>query len=234
MSLHHSPKIVTDGLVFCVDPANPKSYSSGSTCKDLTLNNGTGTLTSVALSDDKGFLMSIYNASRVYFTRNFVNNTDKITFIVAVFCPAMNIGDGATFFSSMNVNYGGWLIQYYMQDSNNGYFQFYGCDNDGLNCFDTQYATTIGEVRNKKIIIAGSVNGRVIKLYINGILKATQTLITNYNINNQNLIELGYCSGPMNWTVDKTKVYESLIYNRVLTDNEILQNYNALKGKYKI
>ena len=30
MGVSYSPKIVTDGLTFCIDPANPRSYVSGS------------------------------------------------------------------------------------------------------------------------------------------------------------------------------------------------------------
>jgi hypothetical protein len=39
MGLHHNSKIVTDGLVLCLDAANPKSYpGSGNTWKDLSGN----------------------------------------------------------------------------------------------------------------------------------------------------------------------------------------------------
>ena len=36
MSLHHYPKIVTNGLVLCLDAANPSSYpGTGTTWNDL-------------------------------------------------------------------------------------------------------------------------------------------------------------------------------------------------------
>jgi hypothetical protein len=45
MSFSFSPKIVTDGLIFCYDPANTKSFVSGSTnIYDLTKNNYDGQL----------------------------------------------------------------------------------------------------------------------------------------------------------------------------------------------
>ena len=31
MAFHYSPNIVTDGLILCYDPANTKSFVSGST-----------------------------------------------------------------------------------------------------------------------------------------------------------------------------------------------------------
>ena len=44
MALAHSPKIVTDGLVLCLDAGNPKSYpGSGTTWYDLSGNGNNGT-----------------------------------------------------------------------------------------------------------------------------------------------------------------------------------------------
>jgi hypothetical protein len=28
MAFHHSPKLVTNGLIFCIDSANPKSFNN--------------------------------------------------------------------------------------------------------------------------------------------------------------------------------------------------------------
>ena len=45
MALAHSPKIVTDGLVLCLDAGNPKSYpGSGTTWTDLSGQGNNGTL----------------------------------------------------------------------------------------------------------------------------------------------------------------------------------------------
>jgi hypothetical protein len=45
MALSHSPRIVTDGLVLCLDAANKRSYpGAGTTWIDLTANKNNGTL----------------------------------------------------------------------------------------------------------------------------------------------------------------------------------------------
>lgn len=45
MSFHFSPKIVTNGLILCLDAANTRSYpTTGVNCRDLTGNNNNGTL----------------------------------------------------------------------------------------------------------------------------------------------------------------------------------------------
>jgi hypothetical protein len=46
MSYNNGPKIVSDGLVLCLDAGNNKSYpSSGTSWSDLSGNNNNGTLT---------------------------------------------------------------------------------------------------------------------------------------------------------------------------------------------
>ncbi len=49
MALHHSPKMVTDGLILSLDAANPKSYpGSGTLWKDLSGNGHHATFTTLA------------------------------------------------------------------------------------------------------------------------------------------------------------------------------------------
>ena len=45
MGLHHSPRIVTDGLILCLDAADKNSYpGSGNTWYDLSGNGNDGIL----------------------------------------------------------------------------------------------------------------------------------------------------------------------------------------------
>ena len=60
MALSHSPRIVTDGLVLCLDASDPQSYSgSGNTWSDRSGNGSNGTLTNGPTfdSDNKGSLV---------------------------------------------------------------------------------------------------------------------------------------------------------------------------------
>jgi len=54
MSLSHSPKITTNGLVCCLDANDPKSYSgSGSTCFDRSSSKQNGTLSNITFSNNQ-------------------------------------------------------------------------------------------------------------------------------------------------------------------------------------
>ena len=53
MAVGYNPRIVTDGLVFCVDVANVKSYpGSGTDLYDLSGNGYNGTMTDVTITSD--------------------------------------------------------------------------------------------------------------------------------------------------------------------------------------
>jgi len=72
------------------------------------------------------------------------------------------------------------------------------------------------------------------KFYVNGLL--VDSLIEN-NIASAvsaNYIDIGSSSEGGYPTDALIKVYSSMIYDRALTDVEVLQNYNALKGRYKV
>jgi hypothetical protein len=230
MSFHHSPKIVTDGLVFCIDPANSKSYSTGSTCKDLTLKNGIGTLTDVTLSADKGFLMSAEATSKVKFTRGFTNITNSVTYMVVTETPIIPDGYTPALLSSANISIGGiYLICY--GDGTNVVVDFYTATDDGANGYETIYPIPKNSWKGK-YIITGTISPSIIKLYVNGLL--VTTTVNGYNFNNQSYINIGYDDQGGIFTYPGVKIYQSMIYNRPLTDAEVLQNYNALKGKYKL
>jgi len=70
MALAHSPKIVTNGLVLCLDAGNPKSYpGSGSSWVDVTGNGYNATLINSPTYDSNvGFIS--FNGTNQYATHN--------------------------------------------------------------------------------------------------------------------------------------------------------------------
>jgi hypothetical protein len=227
MGVGYSPRIVTNGLVFYVNPSDPKCYSGGSTCRDLTRINGDGILSNVSFSSDKAFRMNS-STSRVYFTRSFANVTNSTTYIVTAEIPSSV--EYPMLLSSGNAAFGGIFIYafsyiehlvgvYISEDS--------GSLNDALT-----YDITTNYPQKK--VIACTINGTVFKLYINGILIDFRSSHMGGNVNSQSLIELGYSSLALSNTDINVKIYNSLIYNRALNDNEILQNFNALKGRFNL
>ena len=67
MGLSHSPRIVTDGLVLCLDAANKRSYpGAGTTWTDLTANKNNGTLTNGPTFDSANGGSIVFDATNEY------------------------------------------------------------------------------------------------------------------------------------------------------------------------
>jgi hypothetical protein len=226
MGVGYSPRIVTNGLVFYVNPSDPKCYSGGSTCKDLTRINGDGILSDVTLSSDKAFRMNS-STSRVYFTRSYTNITNSVTFMVTAEVPSTV--DYPVIMTSMNGALGGMTI--YAYSSAESLISAF-ISNDSSTLSD-EIIDGISSYPFKKVI-GFTINGTVFKLYINGKLISTHSPHSAGDVNAQNFIDLGYSSEFGAGTAPNVKIYNSLIYNRALNDNEILQNHNALKGRLKL
>jgi len=233
MSASSGPDLITDGLVFYVDPADPKSYSIGSTCRDLTLRNGIGALTNVTLSADKGFIFSNNSNSKIKFTRSFVNKTNSTTYMAVVdLPPPISPFTTGGILASTNNTFGGILLLYFNVSPSSYAFEIFVGEDNGFNIYDIIYEID-SNLWKRRYILAITIDSSKVNFYIDGILKLTQP--NSYNINNQNFINIGYDDTIFNSPiVPGQKIYQTMIYDRALTDGEILQNYNSLKTRYRI
>ena len=233
MSVISGPDIVRRGLVFHVDPADPKCYSGGATCRDLARINGNGALSFVDFSSDRAFQMNNPTASVVSFTRNYTSVANQHTFAAVVFCPSItNINGSAYFLQSLNASLEGITMGFYSISPTTTGIQFYSLD--GPAYLDVFYETLNTELLNKILVIHGVMNGNISRLYINGSLKATATQTGIGSINVKNNIKLGFSSESFIATENGLKIYKAMIYNRALSDLEVLQNYNAIKGRARL
>ena len=70
-----------------------------------------------------------------------------------------------------------------------------------------------------------------LKLYINGVLKDTNSTFTStFDISTKPVNIGGQPTDYQGWA--NGKIYNAMIYNRALSASEIKQNYNATKGRY--
>jgi hypothetical protein len=218
-----------DNLVFHIETRNPYCYPGvGSTINDLRKINSTGTLSEINyVSSDKSLLMADTD-SYVSFDKNFTSITNQFTFIICAHLPTVAAFTYPNIFSSDNVSFGGIFIFYGVDGTND--IGFYISEDVGTNFYEI-IDTNVGSLDNK-FIIAASVSGTTMKLYRNGVLRAFDNSHTAGNVNIQSKINMGYANQGIFPTSQNLKVYEAMIYNRALSDNEVLQNYNTLKSKY--
>jgi|TARA_R110002167_G_scaffold119678_2_gene297197 hypothetical protein len=213
MAFHYSPKIVTDGLVMYVDSANPKSYpGSGSTWYDLTNN-------SHNLSLGSSVSLTTYDSTKVLhfpedangYGRNSSMNLASSNYTIISFLRKLNSGnDGRTITAYSN----NWLMG--SHDTTYGDYYAEGWIYSGAGTSDTNWRMYAG---------TGDISGDLYSLYIN------DSKIVDSST--------GGSQGPNGWNLNNQysqysncEIANLICYNRVLTDQEITQNYNSLKTRF--
>jgi len=219
--------LITNGLVFHLDPSDPACYSgSGTSCNDLTSINGVGTLSNITFSADKAFQMNS-TTSRVFFNRNYTNITNSHTFMFVAEIPFTGPAFYPNIMSSLNENFGG-VTLYSFQDAPQAISSY--ISEDSGNALD-EILGSVGSFP-VKVLAACTISDTTLKNYINGILMNTSSPRGGGNVNAQSNITFGYDLGTLFTTIANIKIYNGLIYNRPLSDAEVFQNYSFLKSKY--
>jgi len=234
MAFNYSPKIITDGLVLCLDAANTKSYpGSGTVWSDLSRGGNNGTLTN-------GPTFNSANGGSIVFD----GVDDRVD------CSSNNLSSGNSPFSVtawVNTNLTTRELLFGLDDESHLDINAYQVNGTTIsfhrfNSF-VMYAPigsfTTGEVQH----VAWTYNGTTMnesnaKMYVNGVLLTNYQFSYNagpfnydFNTNINNFISNKYTnySSASQYTGN---LYGLQLYNRALSSTEILQNYNATKSRF--
>jgi hypothetical protein len=222
MALAHSPKIVTDGLVLCLDAANPKSYpGTGTTWFDLSLNKKDGSLinTPTFSTTDSGIFTFNGTNNYVLVTSPFnFNTTNQLTASIWARSTNSTWNNFGYLISKRNQfiihpDQNTRLVAYYVVTTT-GSFQAISHTPDNITVFNN-YVMTYN---------AGS-----LKAYFNGTLVNSASVGTTLSSDTGN-IEIAKdetLSRYLNGSISNVH-----LYSRELSAAEVQQNYNALKGRF--
>ncbi len=220
MSLSHSPLIVRDGLVLCLDAANPRSYpKSGTTWSDLKGSNN-GTLTNMDASNfsagNGGSL--VFDGSNEYVPTNFLPPVGTNPRTVSIWYKSD---------VTQNKNLLGWgsnssmaLWDVLLHNGKVGVHLYQSGNEAGVT-----YTNNIWQN------IVFTYTHPTIKSYMDGVYR---TSFTGNGINTGSAFNLNIAKGNYNYFYFDGSISNVSIYNRALTASEVLQNYNATRGRYGI
>lgn len=231
MSYSNGPRIVTTGLVFNMDFGSTKCYpGTGSTCTDLSGNQFSGELINSppysTVVNNKFFSFNGLTNSRLIRIQN-STLLDTQTPSVEVWIRTDNTTQNGFWFEKGNVN-----TQYSLfQESNT--VQWRQNLTSGLSTLTTITPTTAGiNTTNWFQVVATFVTGSR-RLYVNGVLKNSDTQAGTINTNSVGMsigAYGGYDGGRGFYYGGDIAVVR--VYNKVLDANEVLNNYNVLKGRF--
>jgi hypothetical protein len=239
MAIYGGPDIITDGLVLCLDAANSKSYSgSGNTVYDLSIRNTNATLNGGATANSSIFTFDGVND---FISTSpgevFYQYTTELT-VCAWFKRNGTIAGGSGGGQSTqdvdnwstNPATNVWLFH----GNNNNTITFYVNGNNSGTYYSINRSTP---VLNDNIwyFICGTCTSSLIKIYLNGLISGTAAngIINGIIVNNSNSV-VQYGKDPRYSTNRFFNGYvgPNYLYNRALSESEILINYNATKGRF--
>jgi hypothetical protein len=223
MALHHSPRIAKDGLVLHLDAANIKSYpGSGSTWFDLSSGGNNLTFTNSPTWNTSGFFST---GSTGYFTGSGTSSipTGNSNYTMIVWARK-NSGWG----TSGIISIGGFLISNISNALRTagsvGGFSHYWWSNDLI-----VSNNNAGISNGTWFMVTAQFDGSNRRIWANTINVGSDTP-TNHNVTSTT-IQVGKTYSTEYFQGDIAVAY---IYNRALTEQELKQNFNALRGRYGI
>jgi hypothetical protein len=208
--------IVTNGLVLNVDAGFTPSYSqSGTTWYDMSSSGNNGTLINGPTFNSSNGGSIVFDGVDDYVVFSQVPSlTNQLTmecwfFLNAVQFQSQNrlISNGDSYVIYLDNS----TLSFYME-SQGGYIRSAG--NSFLNSWNHIVATYNSTSR---------------AIYINGVLKTTSN--ASGNVPNGNILNIGAYQNQSIYTING-RMPIMRIYNKGLTDSEVLQNYNAQKGRF--
>ena len=225
MGVLYNSRIVTDGLVLCLDAGDKMSYpGAGTTWTDLTSNHATGTLENSPQFDtnNAGSILFDGGDDRIDFSNYsslFDFGTDNFSIGAFIKSTSSPLGNYRCIFWH-HYNPGFTLIT--MVGSGVTRFWLGGTVlNGNTNILD-----------NKWNHVFVTRNGATVTIYVNGIFDNSSTAFSGKNatVSSATATIGRYSTGSYPFLGNIALVQ---IYNRALTPDEIRQNYLATKGRYQ-
>lgn len=228
MSVYSGPNTIQNGLVLHIDPSNPRSYpGAGSTLFDLSGNGNNGILTGAVFNSSNGGVISFdgindYSAHPSMSLDSSLSVSCFARLQGSLFSPGVILSNCDVLGTSIGFHLEAWTIgpKWGILWGTNPYFRPQASD---LIILNTWYYLCV--------VRSGSIGNWNTKFYINS--NIVFNINTNINPASNNLVSIGR-AGSFNGQYFPGQISNISIYNRALTHQEIINNFNATRGRYGI
>ena len=232
----YGPKIVTSGLVLCLDAGSSKSYpGTGTVWTDLSGNGNNGTLTNGPTYSAANRGSIAFDGTNDYVSlsdSNFPSGTNPRTVQIWIKTPSTISGNNFSYFSYGTASGGQMFIlgitaSYPYADTNRFFYSNYG----------GAFWCSTNIVANTFYNVALSYDSSNHRFYLNGIIDSPATFLSNsivldtYSYIGARRDGIGGTDASEHFACN---IFSCFVYNRTLSANEILQNYNATKGRFNL
>lgn len=253
MALHHSPSLAVPGnLTTCLDAANPRCYSgSGTTWFSATSNNNGTLVNGPAYTSSGTSSYFTYDGIDDYMTTTMpITSTPALgnwsyevwTSITAWPTATSPNAYGVTYRSGVLLGgtyYAGAALYWYGNSSGNG------CDMYAFLRGNDAYRNTAGFAMSLnttyQFVMVNNYSSNAIQLYVNGVFYASTSAATQeYNSSLTPGINIGIAlpqvdgGGTANYSYYPGRIFVARVYNSALSADQVLQNFNAMRGRYGI
>ena len=220
----NGPKIVTNGLVLCLHAADRKSYpGSGTSWLDLSGNNNTGTLTNGPTFNSGNGGNIVFDGSNDIVTTSYKQSSTVFTWSVWFKTNVLSDGVYRNIMSIPSPNYILVLLNF-----NSANFGFWTSDSLGGESLSTPTLST-GVWYNIVFVREGNSITNGYKAYVNSRFYGSANTGT---WSSTDVLSIGGRTDVSQYF--NGNVSNILIYNRILSAVEILQNFNAQRGRFNI
>jgi hypothetical protein len=232
------PNIVKDGLLIYIDPSSPNSYYTsqlGTTLKDISGNGNNGSLV-----NSPTFSTSVGNMFTFNGTNQYINcgNDSRLQITEGTISVWVNATSGNSSFRGIVVKQNAWGL--FLYDNVLIAFDWgnylatgpsfninAGIRSTGVN-LGTNTWTNVTMTFSQTIgtALPGPPNNNVI-IYVNG-----SSVLTTTTLHSSHSASIQFGWGNFGGQYLVGSIAQGLIYNRVLTPTEVLQNFNATRTRF--
>ena len=213
---------VQDELLMQVDALSNESLSK---MKDVSGNGNNGTMNNVTIKDN-AFVFNGSNSYVDFGKATDIGLIDNHSVSIDVTMSYTESQRSKTILAAWVENVGGISlgiddnVSDIIKQTTNNYNSNRLNNDNKLNDGKKYHLSAVYDLENKKM-----------KLYINGILNKTVKMTLGMNLSNNSLI-LGSWNGTSQFF--KGNIYNAKVYNKVLTEEEIKQNYKVDSARYEV